>query len=179
MENEIWKPVVGFEGLYEASSLGRIKSLPNYVRNSEKILRAHPTKCGYPSITLVKDKVKYTRTVHRLVATAFLGESDLPVNHKDGSKLNNHIDNLEFVTASENMQHAIRNGLLKCNTYNIAESKRKRVVQIDKVTLEVIKVHASAHHAARDTKQNRGNISSCCRGLTTHAGGFICKFETV
>lgn len=113
MKNEIWKPVSGYEGIYEISSLGRVKSLKRtaivkggYSRtvNERIMVQANDTK--YNFVGLRKNKsVKHIK-IHKLVAIAFLGhKSDghkLVVNHKDFNKLNNHIENLEIVTHREN-----------------------------------------------------------------------------
>lgn len=157
-----WKDIKGYEGLYQASNEGEIKSLIK--RNGvEVILKQSIDKCGYKIVTLCKDKVKKTKTVHRLVALTFLNETDKQVNHKDGNKSNNNISNLEFVSAKQNINHAISNGLLKPNTKKIAELKRRIVLQINPISNEIVKTFASAHEAARLTGYNRGNISTCCR----------------
>lgn len=116
-EIEEWRPVVGFEGKYEASSLGRIKSLPRLAWNGsgmkpirERILKPGVCKNGYWRVVL---GLGNGRTVHRLVAEAFLGKSHLDVNHKDGNKSNNSIKNLEFISHLENVRHGLGLGLKK------------------------------------------------------------------
>lgn len=86
------------------------------------------------------------------------------VNHIDGNKQNNNLNNLEWVSAKTNMKHAIDSGLLIFNTTKIAEEKRKVVVQIDPNTNQIIAKYKSAHEASKITGFNRGNICSCCRG---------------
>lgn len=111
MAVEIWKPVVGFEGLYEVSNQGRVKSIPRK-RCKGNVLKPHIVK-GYEYVHLSKDgKAKYLK-VHRLVADAFLPEiqGKSYVNHIDGNKTNNSVKNLEWCTASENLKHARENGL--------------------------------------------------------------------
>lgn len=123
--NEIWKDVKDYEGLYQVSSLGRIKSLPKYVicgngnmaerLIDEKILKQTTvTKCGYKKVSLTKDKKQRTYILHRLVADAFIPnpENKPQVNHKDGIKTNNNFENLEWVTPSENQIHALKLGLI-------------------------------------------------------------------
>jgi hypothetical protein len=159
---EIYKDIVGYEGIYKASTKGNIKSIIK--RNGLDVILKHGIdRGGYCIVTLCKDKKHSTKTVHRLIALTFLEETDIQVNHKDGNKQNNNIENLEFVSAKQNINHAIKNGLLVPNTKKIAEEKRKVVVQIDKNTNEIINVFKSAHEAARITGFNRGNISTCCR----------------
>lgn len=111
---EIWKDVKGYEGIYQVSSLGRIKSLKRkvYYKNGridvkkEKILKATKNTSGYLSVDLCKNTIKKRRTVHQLVAIAFLNHNPcghkLVVNHININKTDNRIDNLEIVTTREN-----------------------------------------------------------------------------
>jgi hypothetical protein len=159
---EILKDIAGFEGLYQASSLGKIKSL---VKRSKNVnyLKEGVTKAGYKMVTLCKNKKRYTKSSHRLIAEAFYGLSKNDVNHKDGNKLNNNIENLEYVTKSENTKHAINTGLFKPNYTKIAIESRKKVAQIDVINNNILMIYESSHEAARQTGFNRGNISTCCR----------------
>lgn len=118
---EIWKDIKGYEGLYQISNFGRIKSLPkkringtNFYIQKEKILKPQLKTKRYLGINLTKNKMHKNFLVHRLVAEAFIDNPyDLPqVNHKDCNKLNNNINNLEWCTQEENLNHALRNGLL-------------------------------------------------------------------
>lgn len=138
--NEIWKPVPGWGGLYEASSLGRIRSLPRTITRKDgkplripgQIMLTRPNNRGYPRATLSHEGRRQWYTVHTLIAAAFLPKPDGPigcavneyhVNHKDGDKTNNRIENLEYVTALENMRHARRTGLL--NVVGIKNGRSK------------------------------------------------------
>lgn len=112
MNNEVWKPVVGYEGFYEVSNYGRVRSY--YVRGHTKtrteprILRPGNVR-GYQQVLLRKNCASKSGLVHRLVAEAFLGAPPSPehqVNHKDLNKANNVPDNLEWVTHVENILHA-------------------------------------------------------------------------
>lgn len=113
--NEFWSPIKGYEGLYEISNWGRIKSLEKIIVYSngrkylyeEKILKLNPSN-GYRTISLVKDKVKQTHMVHRLVASAFKENPfNKPfVNHEDGDRSNNYYLNLNWSTNSENQLHS-------------------------------------------------------------------------
>lgn len=120
---EVWKPILGFEGLYEISSLGRVKTVEREVVHScgkvqkvrEKIRtpQKHPTKGQtYQSIQLYRNSEITNRQVHRLVAQAFIPnpENKPQVNHIDNNAQNNHADNLEWVTAQENSDHAWNTG---------------------------------------------------------------------
>lgn len=105
---ERWMPVVGYEGVYSVSDHGRVKSLarPFPSTKKEKILKGGKVK-GYRIIGLCWYGVRYQRGVHRLVLDAFVGSSELECNHINGIKDDNRLENLEWVTKSENMLHSI------------------------------------------------------------------------
>ncbi len=107
---EVWKDVTGYEGMYQVSSVGQVRRV-----GSERCLSASKRRNGYLYVNLSKRGRVTTKSVHELVAEAFLGKRPAAshVNHKDGDKLNNHASNLEYVTAAENTRHAYRLGLLK------------------------------------------------------------------
>lgn len=125
---EIWKPIKGYEGLYEISNYGRVKSLPK-IRGrrltNETILKPRISTQGYIMVGLRKNDKTFNASVHRLIAEAFIPnpENKKKVNHIDGNKQNNSIDNLEWCTPSENMQHAYRTGL---KTRESCASHKKR-----------------------------------------------------
>ena len=121
-----WKPIKGFENLYEISNFGEIKSFKkewkifNYKCNEyrtiskpERIMKPCTTKSGYKQVNLQKNKKTYGKLVHRLVAEAFIENKNNKkcINHIDGDKLNNRVDNLEWCTYKENAKHAWENGL--------------------------------------------------------------------
>lgn len=117
---EIWKDVAGYEGLYQVSNLGNVRSLSHVVRCKNSGFRVQPgknLKCcfdgNYMHVTLFNHGVRDIQLVHRLVALAFINNpNNLPqVNHKDGNKLNNNKNNLEWCTPSANNKHAFRMGL--------------------------------------------------------------------
>lgn len=109
MEN--WKPIKGYEGLYEISDTGKVKSLAKGIVLSLNRL----TKCGYRKASLSKDGKAKENRIHRLVALHFIPNTDdkETVNHKDGNKLNNHVDNLEWSTRTEQVVHSYQLGLKK------------------------------------------------------------------
>lgn len=108
---ETWLPVVGYEGLYEVSSLGCIRSTPR-PRTRGGLLKVSTGKRGYPKVSLCKDDAQVTHEVHRLVAAAFIGPrpGGQEVRHKDGDVLNASSDNLEYGTRSENNLDSVRHG---------------------------------------------------------------------
>jgi len=116
---EVWKDIAGYEGLYAVSHCGQVKSLRRtcVMRNGiirtvpEKILTGGISTAGYKFALLYKNGRKNV-PIHRIVATEFLQnqENKPAVNHKDGIRVNNHVDNLEWVTYRENIQHAIETG---------------------------------------------------------------------
>lgn len=120
MENEIFKDIKGYEGLYAVSNYGRVKSLPKQVFNhngffyrKEKIIKPGKDTKGYLRISVCLNGKQHTYKIHRLVAQAFIPnpENKPQVNHIDGNKQNNHVENLEWCTNQENQDHAWKNGL--------------------------------------------------------------------
>lgn len=118
-----WKEIKGYEGKYIISNYGEIISLPRYKRNNSKFQYVQPReickytnpKNGYVYVYLCNNGVYKNVRLHKLVAKTFIpNPNNLPqVNHKDGNKLNNHVKNLEWCTASENIKHAYKLGLMK------------------------------------------------------------------
>lgn len=112
--SEIWKDIEGYEGLYQVSNLGRVKSLDRIdcrgQHREPKFMKARPTKQGYLRVGLWKNGKVKTVSIHRLVAEAFISKN-FTVNHKDGNKSNNTVDNLEWMTQKENNIHAYETGL--------------------------------------------------------------------
>jgi hypothetical protein len=121
--NEVWKSIKDYPN-YQISNLGNVKSLNNYKRNYYKILSPSLSKSGYYQIGIRLDKKRIYHTIHRLIAIHFIdnNENYKCVNHKDGNKLNNSIENLEWCSYSINNKHAYDNGLNK-NNENHGRSK--------------------------------------------------------
>ena len=117
----MWKPISDYEGLYEVSDAGEVRSLDRTIICKKQgteihlkgcFLKPHESGRGYPAVALSKNGIVKTTYVHTLVANAFLGENpDMVVNHIDGNKWNNAVSNLEWVSYSQNNQHAYDNGL--------------------------------------------------------------------
>lgn len=120
--SEEWRSVAGYEGIYEVSNHGRVKRLATEVVDivghrytlPERLLSNKSSKGWYPKVQLhfKRGQPPKKRFIHQLVACAFIGEpGDMVVNHKDGDKANNRLENLEYVTQKQNLQHAIDTGL--------------------------------------------------------------------
>ena len=118
MVEEIWKDIKEFEGRYQISNYGRVKTLKKFVNNNpkskeigyytkEKILKPFYNPKGYQLVRLYKNNHNYTKKIHRLVAKAFIPnlENKPQINHIDGNKKNNNVNNLEWVTNQENQTH--------------------------------------------------------------------------
>lgn len=162
---ELWRDIPNYEGLYQVSNYGQVKSLK---QRKEKLLKQAKEKNGYYSVSLNKDGNSETNTIHRLVAKAFIeNPNNYPcVNHKDGNKGNNCVDNLEWVNHSKNMKHAYKTRL--------TQGPIKRVNQYD-LEGNYIKTWKSITEARQEL--NIGfHISDVCNGKRNHAGGYIWRY---
>ena len=162
---EIWKDIPGYEGLYQVSNLGRIKSLcykSNY--RNEIILKLRKKQNGYFQVVLYKNGKPKDFSVHKLVAKTFINNpNDYPIiNHKDENKQNNKVDNLEWCTHSYNNEYSLSKKINQYNKDNV-----------------FIKIWSSARKIERELLINHSDILKCCKGLYKQAGGFIWKFEGV
>lgn len=166
---EIWLPVVGYEGLYEISNLGRLKACKKTDskgnRREEFIMKQSVTRCGYCQVQLCKNAVKIKKYIHRLVAHAFITnhENKPQVNHIDGDKQNNCVSNLEWNSLSENYLHAYSSGLnkgkkgIKCNFVKLNEVQ---VIEIKELIKEMVKDYIIA--------QKYGVSRTCIHDIRTN-----------
>jgi len=158
-----WKPVKGFEADYAVHFRGVIKNIVTGV-----FLKPGRAKAGYLTVSLYKDKKGNTKTLHRLVAEAFVSGTGECVNHIDGNKQNNHFSNLEFVSFSENNSHAIRTGLKK--SFNEARG----VIQMDLNGNEIARYRTS-----EDVPNpfSGGCVCLVCNGKRSTHQGFKWKWQ--
>lgn len=171
---EIWKDIKGYEGLYKISNTGRVKS---FHYNREKILQPLISVRGYYKYTLVKNKTKKQCFMHQLIATAFIpNPNNYPcVNHINGNKKDNRIDNLEWCTIKENNQHAYKTGLNKgVRSYDNVCSKT--VLQYD-MQGNFIKEWGSTMDIQRELNIANSCISACCLGQYKQSHNFIWKYK--
>lgn len=170
---EIWKDIKGYEGLYQVSNFGRIKSFVRNVSNP-RIMKTYINRKGYIKCYIGGK----SKSIHRLVADAFIpNHKNKPqVNHIDGNKQNNNVENLEWATNSENQKHAIKCGLRSIETLLV--KTRKAVKQFDKCG-NLICRYNSVQEAARITRIWESQISACCRHdlHAKSAGGYFWEYE--
>lgn len=184
MMNEIWKDIKNYEGLYQVSNFGNVKSLARITCQKKVLVEKYLTLFGkyntYIRVHLVKNGKTVTPYVHRLVAEAFIDNPDnkSQVNHKDGIKSNNFLDNLEWVTASENQKHAINNGLhLPYPIRYGKENSRSIPILQFSLTGELLNEYDSATQASIITGVIRSGIVSACRGRIASSGNFIWLYK--
>ena len=130
MENEIWKDIPEYEGLYQVSNLGRVKNLNNYHSKKETFVKPYKSPRGYLKISLSKNRTRKYFLAHRLVAFAFIEnvENKPFINHINGIKDDNRVENLEWCTNEENKNHALNN-----NLYKLLDNHSRAILNVEKV----------------------------------------------
>lgn len=179
---EEWKDIQGYEDSYQVSNLGRVRSKTRkrpfgrgFKTYKGRLLKQSTDKDGYKKINLSKNGKKKRFFVHRLVAKAFIKNSNnYPViNHIDGIKDNNQADNLEWVTISENTKHAFDIGLRKPHD----GGNSKKVSMIDSKTKEVIKTFKSMADASRYSGHSIPRISYSANNKADGEGEYVWRFK--
>ena len=184
----MWKSINGYDGYYEVSDTGEVRSVDRYVFETtwkhigkKRFLKGSLMKLthskprdrddGYDVVNLRKNGTSWVAPVHILVAKAFIpNPNNLPtVNHIDGDKHNNNVSNLEWASYSENNTHALRNGL---------RSPRGNAISQYTLNGEYVASYKSACEAARITGLSRGSISHCLNGRMQKYGGFIWRKQS-
>lgn len=176
---EQWEDIKGYDGVYQVSNLGRVKSIDHFDCNKRnrikgRILKPAIKRNGYLQIAL-SDRTGKSKNyyVHKLVAEAFIGNcpKDCEVNHIDENKANNNVLNLEYVSHRININHGT-------NLLRSAQKRRKPVLQFEKGG-EYIAEFSSTIEAEKETGVWHNNISKVCKGKAKTAGGFIWRYKWI
>lgn len=166
---EIWKDIPGYEGKYQVSNLGNVKSINYKQTGREGLLTPVDTANGYCGVNL-RDKISHKKlvNVHRLVGTLFVPnpENKPQINHINGDKRDNRADNLEWCTASENQNHSLGIGL----------RHTRKVLQYDKEG-NFIKEWDSVKSATEAMACTKMSIIRCCQGKNKSCMGYIWKYK--
>jgi len=163
---EEWRDAIGFEGLYEVNNFGRVRHKDGQEINGS--LNSY----GYRAYSLFKDGGRITAKGHRLVAEAFIPNPDSKrnVNHKDGDRDNNFVDNLEWVTHGENLNHALKE---LCIDYSA-----KPVAQLT-LSGDVVAIWANASIPSRLLGISSQLVSACCRGTAKSTGDYLWQYAEI
>lgn len=180
---EIWKDVVGYEGLYEVSNKGRIRSLYRKLRNSILTKRSKPyyphqakRHSGHLSIWLYKDGKGKNWLVHRIVALAFIPNPDnLPfINHRDEIPYHNNVENIEWCTAAYNNNY----GTVKERMSEALLNRKDLSIKVVRISPDgTRKSYPSMQEAARENNLFQSNIWRCCNGERHTCGGFLWNYK--
>ena len=198
---EIWKDIPEYEGYYQASNLGRIKSLTRIkyanggsYMSKEIILKQATTKLRYKSVALCKNGIQKHYWVHRLIALTFLpNPNEWPdINHKDENPSNNNVENLEWCTTKYNMNYGtcverrkasfVRNqSFLKANATKVRNQSRCHETPILGTSKDgdAVLSYKSITEAARSTGISKGHIGECVKGIRKSAGGYYWKYQNI
>ena len=184
MEKEIWKRIKNYEGLYEVSNFGRVKSLERIDSNKhpikERLLKCGKVDGGYLAVALCKNGKHKTFLIHRLVAQAFISNpNNLPqVNHKDENKENNVVKNLEYCDQFYNNVYGTR--IQRASNKLINHPKKsKPVLKIDPISNEIIAEFPSIAEVQRQLGFGENAIRHCCKGRTKTSYGYKWKYKEV
>lgn len=183
MSNEEWRAIPGYEDSYEVSSLGRVRSLAREVAHPRmgrmpvrgRVLKSHASGPGYPSVSLYAGGIGRGHFVHRLVLTAFdprVDADEMQVNHIDGDKTNSALGNLEWVTPSENMEHAVRMLGFVPPVIRGSENANARAVLRTCPRTGEERTYSTLSSAVADGCEPNGIVAACTGRQRTHRGFF-------
>lgn len=178
---EVWIDIKNYEGYYQISSNGNVKSLgAGNNRNAKQgLLKRSKDRFGYERVNLWKNKLSKVVKVHRLVGEHFIPNPDKKrtINHINGIKTDNRVINLEWNTHSENHLHAFRTGIRdRLHKFGKDNPKAKLIIQIDRSD-NVVNQFYGQKEAERVTGVSQGCISMVCNGVRSTAGGFKWAFK--
>ena len=177
MNKEIWGDIPNYEGLYQASNSGRIKSLDKIVNDNGgkllvkgRILKPSIDDKGYLQIVLTKNGKRKSYKIHRLIALTFISNPNklLEVNHKNEIKLDNRVENLEWCTHKYNCNYGTRN-------YRCTKHRNHKVIQFD-LFGTYIKTYNSLKEAEQQTNIKYQNIYACCINKIKQTKGYIWRY---
>lgn len=186
---EFWKDIDGYEGLYQVSNMGNVRSFDRevlikkekceyYETRKGKVLKQQTRRHGYKSIFLYKDGHRKTESIHRLVAEAFCikRDGDTEVNHINEIKTDNRASNLEWVTHTENMNHGT--AIQRRNDTRIQKRIGWKPVQQFTIDGKFVKEYPSLNHVGRETGYNISNICTHIKGSDKqkHPYGYIWRY---
>lgn len=183
---EEWRPCVGYEGFYEVSNLGRVRSIAVYIDKYKKVFQrkspvlkiAETTREGYKRVLLSLYGKHHHCAVHRLVAMAFIpNDENLPeINHKDENPANNKVDNIEWCTRKYNANY----GTLpkRMSEWQMNSPVRSKAVYQYTKTGEFITAYPSMNEAGRNVGVSGNMIGRVCKGKAKSAAGFVFKFAS-
>lgn len=184
---EIWKDIEGYEGLYQVSNFGNVKSLNWKNTGKARNLWLKPHNKGYSQVELIKNGKRHCCVVHRLVAIAFIpNPNGFPVvNHKDEIKTNNFADNLEWCTRSYNVRYSMArhperrpNGIARRRGYRFKGINSDLVVHQLTLSGELVKVWKCSRDIFLETGMSDWSISECCRGNRKTAYGYKWQYAS-
>ena len=175
---EVWKDIPGYEGLYQVSTFGNVRSLNWRNMNVVRDLYLKPHNKGYLQVELSKNGRKKMITVHRLVAMTFIpNPNELPtVNHKDENKHNNNVENLEWCTTSYNTSYSRDKHPEKYAHRGVPYRYKQKIEQVDVLSGDTVRVWDNIVTIKSEKNFNTWSISECCKGNRKTAYGFKWRF---